>query len=332
MKYDFVAIGDVVTDVFIRLLPENAELEAREGKEPKLCFIFGEKIPFERAYVIPAVGNSANAAVSAARLGLRAALVSNIGDDRAGEEIIERLGVENVDASYVIKQKGKVSNCHYVLWYKDDRTILIKHEAYEYHLPALDEPRWIYFSSVGEGALRFHDEVVAYMEAHPNVKLAFQPGTFQIKQGAKGLARVYQHSEVIMCNREEAQAILGIENPDIATLAAAMHALGPKIVVITDGVKGAYASQGGMIWFMRNYPDPKPPYERTGAGDAFSSTFVAALALGKSIEEALMWAPINSMSVVQYVGAQEGLLRQSQLERFLASAPNDYKPKVFAKL
>ncbi|MEK7150598.1 MAG: carbohydrate kinase family protein [Patescibacteria group bacterium] len=330
MKYDFIAIGDVVTDAFIRLLPESAELQ--DGPEKKLCFLFGEKVPFENSYVIPAVGNSANAAVAASRLGLSTAFVTNIGDDRAGDETIERLKTENIIADYVIKQKGKVTNYHYVLWYQDDRTILIKHEAYEYHLPALEEPRWIYFSSVGAGALRYHDEVVAYMQVHPNVKLAFQPGTFQIKQGAGGLADVYKHSEIIMCNREEAQAILGIDNPDIATLACAMHVLGPKIVVITDGIKGAYASQGGTIWFMRNYPDPKPPYERTGAGDAFSSTLVVALALGKSLEEALMWAPINSMSVVQYVGAQQGLLRKSALERYLASAPRDYKPIVFAKI
>ena len=97
--------------------------------------------------------------------------------------------------------------------------------------------------------------------------------------------------------------------------------------MITDGVRGAYASDGVTIWFMPPYPDPKPPYERTGAGDAFSSTFVAALALGKNIEEALRWAPINAMSVVQYIGAQEGLLSRGKLEEYLERAPADYYPK-----
>ena len=100
-----------------------------------------------------------------------------------------------------------------------------------------------------------------------------------------------------------------------------------KIVVITDGTKGAYAYDGQDAWFMPPYPDPLPPYERTGAGDAFSSTFVAGLAMGKTIEEALMMAPINSMSVVQKIGAQEGLLTLLELEKYLERAPEDYKPR-----
>ena len=82
---------------------------------------------------------------------------------------------------------------------------------------------------------------------------------------------------------------------------------------------------------MPMYPDPKPPFERTGAGDAFSSTFVVALASGLRIEEALRWGPINSMSVVQYVGAREGLLSRYKIEKFLENAPPDYLPKLRTK-
>ena len=105
------------------------------------------------------------------------------------------------------------------------------------------------------------------------------------------------------------------------------HDLGPKIVVITDGPKGAYAYDEESFYFMPPYPDPKPPLERTGAGDAFSSTFVVALALGLSVPDALRWAPINSMSVVQDVGARAGLLTREKLEEYLARAPEDYKPQ-----
>ncbi len=100
-----------------------------------------------------------------------------------------------------------------------------------------------------------------------------------------------------------------------------MHKLGPKIVVITDGPRGAYTFDGNEKWHMPMYPDPAPPVDRTGAGDSFSSTFTAALALGKTIPEALSWGPINSMSVVQYIGAQRGLLARETLESFLANAP-----------
>jgi ribokinase len=106
-----------------------------------------------------------------------------------------------------------------------------------------------------------------------------------------------------------------------------LHELGPKIVVITDGPKGAYAYSENKAWFMPIYPDPKPPVQRTGAGDAFASTFTAACILEKSVEEALFWAPINPMSVIQQSGAQFGLLPRERLEYFLAQAPQEYAPR-----
>ena len=106
-----------------------------------------------------------------------------------------------------------------------------------------------------------------------------------------------------------------------------MQGLGPKTAVLTDGREGAYAANGKNVWFMPIYPDPKPPYERTGAGDAFSSTFVAALALDMSVGDALRWAPVNAMSVVQKIGAREGLLTSAEIEDYLRKAPSDYKPK-----
>ena len=102
------------------------------------------------------------------------------------------------------------------------------------------------------------------------------------------------------------------------------------MAVITDGPKGAYADDGNEVWFITMYPDSKAPVDRTGAGDAFASTFTSAIALGKSIPEALSWGPINSMSVVQYIGAQEGLMPREQLEKHLADAPENYKPQKIA--
>ena len=106
-----------------------------------------------------------------------------------------------------------------------------------------------------------------------------------------------------------------------------MHELGPEIVVVTDGAKGAYAYDGKEYLFIPIYPDPKPPYSRTGAGDAFASTTVSALALGQTLEKALAWAGINSMAVVQQVGANVGLLTREKLEEYLAKAPENYKAR-----
>ena len=159
----------------------------------------------------------------------------------------------------------------------------------------------------------------------PETKLAFQPGTFQIKMGRDALKGLYAATEVFACNKEEAQNILGVGEIDIKTLLKNMHSLGPKIVLITDGRNGAYAFDGTQMLKVPMYPDPKPPVDRTGAGDAMASTFVAALALGKPLQEALLWGPINSMAVVQEIGAQKGLLSREALERYLAEAPPEYR-------
>jgi ribokinase len=105
----------------------------------------------------------------------------------------------------------------------------------------------------------------------------------------------------------------------------ALHELGPQIVVVTDGPNGSYASYDYKLVQIPNYPDPAPPLDRTGAGDAFASTIVAALAQGESMDTALTWAPINSMSVVQKLGAQAGLLHKDELKKYLAEAPEWYK-------
>jgi len=328
MQYDFIAIGDMVTDAFIRLKNPAAHIDIDKDVR-EICMRFADKIPYEEVYVIPAVGNSANAAVSAARLGLKSAYVSNIGDDNFGKECMATFKKEKIGTEFIKINKGKKTNYHFVLWFDDDRTILVKHHSYKYELPDIGEPRWIYFSSIGEEAVDFHDTIVSYLDKHPKIKLAFQPGTFQIKIGSDRLKKVYARSELFFCNKEESQRILNSKENDIKKLLKGVNHLGPKITVITDGKEGAYVydEYEDKYWSMPIYPDPAPPYERTGAGDSFSSTFTVALGLGLPVKEALKWGPINSMSVVQKVGAREGLLTRRELEQFLRDAPKDYFPK-----
>ena len=324
---DIIAIGDTVVDAFIRLVDAHLEeADHIKTEEQQLCMPFATKIPYESVTVIPAVGNSANAAVASARLGLKTGLVTFLGNDVNGRECKFALENENICTEFLIMENGKFTNYHYVLWFKDERTILIKHETFKTYLPDIGKPKWVYLSSLGEHAKDLHFEIAAYIAKNPEVKLAFQPGTFQIKMGAELLKDVYAKTEFFCCNVEEAQKISGNTSHDLPTLLLAMQNLGPKIVCITDGKKGSFMRENDQNYFMPIYPDTKPPYERTGAGDAFCSTFVAALALGATPVEALSWGPINSMNVVQYVGAQKGLLKLDQIKEILANCPTDYFP------
>lgn len=330
-KLDFLAIGDIVTDAFIRI--KDAHINCNINQEDcELCMRFGDKVPYESVDVVRAVGNSANAAVSAARLGLVSGLVSDLGGDQNGKECLAELKKNKIVTGYITIHKKMQTNYHYVLWYGSDRTILVKHQEYPYKLPKIKFPKWVYLSSLAENTLPYHEALLQALKNQPDINLVFQPGTFQMKMGVEKLRGLYERTYLFFCNVEEAKRILKIGEIAISTeeLLKKMCVLGPKIVVITDGPKGAYAYDGKEAWFMPPYPDPLPPLQRTGAGDAFASTFTSALALGKTIPEAMSWAPINSMSVVQQVGAQKGLLSLEKLEEYLKNAPKDYKPKKLA--
>lgn len=326
-KLDFVAVGDITTDAFIELKHACLKPGSADEESRLLCMNFGDKIEYEDVVVVPAVGNSPNAAVSAHRLGLKSALATNLGDDDFGKEDIETLEKEGIITDYINVHPGKKSNYHYVLRYKAERTILVKHYEYEYALPQFDTPpAWLYLSSLGENSIPFHHEIADFLKNNKDVKLAFQPGTFQIKLGYETLKDLYQETELFFCNKEEAQRILESDDNDIKNLLKGMREKGPNIVVITDGPDGANAYDGNEMWHMPMYPDPAPPVDRTGAGDSFSSTFTAALALGHDIQTALSWGPINSMSVVQHIGAQKGLVTKDELEKYLQEAPKNYVP------
>lgn len=331
-QFDIVFIGDVTNDAFIRL--KDAHIHCKiNHHECELCLPFGEKVPFEYVKIIKAVGNAANTSVAASRLGLHTAIISNVGDDQNGKECRIELAKNGVDTSYLKENKNKPTNYHFVLWYDVDRTILVNHVEYEYHLPKFPAPKWLYLTSVGANTLSYHQEIIEYLNNNPKVKLAFQPGTYQIKLGYKELEKIYSRADVFLVNKEEAIKILidaGKAGPnfkeDPKSLLKNLANLGPKIVVITDGPKGSYMYDGDHSYHMPIYPDSRPPLERTGCGDAWAGTFVSALAMGKTPLEALVFAPVNPMSVAQFIGSQEGLLKLDQMKWWLERAPEDYRP------
>jgi sugar/nucleoside kinase (ribokinase family) len=325
---DFLSIGGTVVDTFIKLKDAKVNCDINE-ENCTISMRFADKIPFEFSKVVPAVGNSANAAVSAARLGLKTAYVTGLGDDRRGQDCLEVFKKEGISTDYISVVAGAETPDNYVLWYDRDRTILVKYADFGSELPnPLPKTRALYVSSISEKNIGIHDDIADWLEGAPDILLAFQPATFQMKAGVERLKRMYARTNVFICNKEEYQRILGTKEESEKKLMEMMRELGPKILFLTDGPNGAYAMSEEGAWKIPVHPDGEHAYERTGAGDAFSSTAVAALLLGKSVPEALTWGPVNSASVVQKVGAQEGLLTHEELLAKLASAPQSYKPEA----
>lgn len=322
-QVDFLAIGDITTDAFITLQDAQVHCDINNAN-CTICMNFGDKIPYKSVTVVPAVGNSANASVAAARLGLSSGLLAWTGDDQNGKDCLVQLKKEGVATGLLQIEKNKKTNYHYVLSYDAERTILVNHTEFSYSLPAFPAPKMLYISSLAPNSEAYHQQITAYTQQHPDIIVVFQPGTFQMQLGYEKLQELYKRTNIFFCNVEEAQRILGNESRDVSMLLKEMHARGPKIIVITDGPKGAFMYDGSNTYNVPMYPDPKPPVERTGAGDAFASTFAAFYMAGMSPEECLLRAPINSMSVVQEIGAQKGLLTRDQLESYLQNKPESY--------
>lgn len=321
MQYDFVAFGDIVIDAFIKL--SDAEELTNHGVR-ELCVRFGEKVPFESVTEVLSVGNGPNAAVAAHKLGLKEGLVVHVGDDLNGQRCIDDLASRGIDTSLISRDAGYKTNYHYVLQFGPERTILIKHELYPYKLPHFDTPpKWFYLTSLPFETLDHQLEIARYAKENA-VKIAFQPGTFQIKLGTEKLKEVYEATEIFFCNKEEAQTILGSTEQDVKKLMESIRALGPKIVVVTDGPHGSNILDDSGAWHMPMYPDPAPPVSRTGAGDATASTTVSYLIKGLEPKEALMRGLINAASVVQGVGAQTKLLTDAEVEEWYSRKPADF--------
>lgn len=330
-RLDFIGIGDTVTDTFIEL--QDAWIENDNPRQKKeLCMRFGDKIPYLNEVVVKGVGNAPNATHAAMKLGLKTGVITDVGDDEIGQQTLKAFAENGIETKNITIHPGEKTNHNYILRYQEERTILVQHHEYDYKLPEFEAesgPKWLYLSSLSNNSISYHHKIAEFIKNHPETKLVFQPGTFQIKLGSKEISDLYQVTELFFCNKDEAQKILETENPDIKDLLKNIFALGPKKVIITDGPAGAYVYDGQEFWHGTMYPDRAKPVDRTGAGDSFSATFTVAIALGKSVKEALMWGPINSMNVVQYIGAQKGHLTQEELLDYLEKRPEDYEPKQF---
>ncbi len=320
-----LCVGDIITDAFIKLSEEYTDESTNKNGNKQIGFELGAKLPYDEVEIVEAVECSPNAAVSMSRLGLSTSLMSWLGDDEPGKGMVTYLDKEGVGTNDLVVEQGMKSNYHYVMRYKDDRTKLQRFEDYSYEWKApARTPDWLYVGVLGEKTWPLHEAMLEYLNQNPNIKLAFQPGMYHLMWGAEKLAGFYKRAHVVIMNREEAVQVTNGDHASVSDLADKLHELGVDQAIITDGKDGAYASFDSRLVSMPNYPDIAPPYDRTGAGDAFASTLVAALALGQDMETALRWAPINSMNVVQQLGAQAGLQTRQQIEEWLEKAPSDY--------
>ncbi len=318
-RYDILSIGDTTTDVFLDIHEATVHCELK-SHECLFCITYADKVPVERFTEVHAVGNAANNANGSARLGLRTAIWTILGDDRNGAAARHVFREEGVETRCVETDRRRGTNFSAVLNFRGERTILVYHEDRRYRFPKLPASSWIYLTSMGKGWERIIPGLLKHLKAS-GARFGFNPGTHQMKSGLDVLKPLLAVTTAFIVNVEEAQRILQKPSRDISLLLRTLVKHGPKTVVITDGPAGAYGFDGRAEYFMPIYPDPKPVVERTGCGDAFSTGFLAAQVYTDAMTEGMQWGAANARMVVQYIGAREGLQTKGQILRTLRSFP-----------
>jgi len=320
-ELELLSVGDVTMDVF--MTPTESEALCHiDDKDCLICFSYGEKIPV-KTIETSVGGNAANNVVGATRLGVKAGLVSTLGGDTIGNQIVEKLESEGVDLSFVVQQPEAGSNYSTIINYGGERTIFSYHapRSYEFpvHLPATP---WIYLTSMGESFSPFYNHFVEFVKKNKDVKLAFNPGSRQLRAGNEALDPIMKVCHVIYVNRKEAEKLTGMgrsQGKD-KELLQALSAKGPKIVIITAGGDGSFVYDSINNKYYKAGVLPLDAYERTGAGDSFGAGCISALVKGKSFKEALLWGTVNAASVIGYTGSQKGLLKEDEIPIWLERA------------
>ncbi|HEY6737188.1 MAG TPA: carbohydrate kinase family protein [Candidatus Saccharimonadia bacterium] len=314
-----LTFGAATQDVFLtgKALHARRDVRTRDYVE---TFPLGAKVDVENVYYDTG-GGATNAAVTFARQGLEVGYVGKIGHDPAGAEVMRALGKEGVAVDRVVTD-GKLSTGFSVIMVASngERTIL-SHRGASHDLKAKDiairtlEADWFYISSLA-GNLDLLGKLLKHANNH-GIQVALDPGQGELAQ-LKKLRALLPLVTVIKANAEELRTLFGGDN--LADTVARAHGTCPYVVG-TNGPTGSYAAIAGRLYQAGAYQKVKV-VDRTGAGDAFGSGFVAALAKGLPVEDALSLGSANATGVVAQFGAKTGILKTSRIKRMKVKVSN----------
>ncbi len=307
--YDVITIGSSTRDVFLvskafRLI-KSEKFSTGIGE----CVALGSKIDVDKM-VLTTGGGGTNSAATFRRLAnLKTAIVTRLGDDESGRDILNGLALDGVDISILTVVKKAYSGYSTLLTTVDgERTVLV-HRGVSAEFNVNEMPwnkmktEWIYLTSLA-GNTTLATKIAQFAKKN-KIKLVYNPGAQELKKGLRVLSPILKNLTVLILNMEEAQLLTRLSTRDVKKLVEKI-ALPGLTVVITNGPNGAYAALDGTIWFAR--PRNLKTVSRTGAGDAFGSALVSSLIAGKGIDEALQIGIINAESVIQSYGAKIGIL------------------------
>ncbi len=318
--YDIITVGSATVDALVRT--EFYEMVHDKKKKECIAYPVGTKI-LMREMVLTTGGGGTNTAVALARLGHKVAFLGKLGSKYNSSRVIQELRKEKVDTSLIIRSKTGRTGYSIVLdSKKHDRTILAFKGSNndlrfsEIKLKKL-KTKWFYFSTMIGTSFRTLEKLASFAKKH-NIKIAFNISSYLAKKGEKFLGSILKKTDILILNKEEASLLSG-KKGKVGDLLKKLSKLGPKIVAITDGKKGAYAYD--CKYFYYGKPHNVKIVETTGAGDAFASSFLSGIIKKNDIEFALNLGMTNAESVIQHHGAKDILLTYNEALKAMKKRP-----------
>lgn len=338
---DIITIGSATVDVFVRCDDANiVSVCSTDKKSEFMSYPYGSKIDITN-FDSTVGGGGVNTAVNFANLGYSTGAIFKIGDDIYAKGVLAGVQNKNIDLSNIIQDKNVSTGFSIILVsFQGDRTVLAHRGANaqikksEINFDALKDVKFIYIAPLNGDSNKVIEPIVDFANEN-DIKICFNAGTTSIKKGFNYLKRILEEAHVVVMNKEEAMMSTKIQvrpdtadkkyscekiHPDIVKMLEMLKTRKNQIIVITDGGNGAYAYDGKNLYCCPIFEGEV--VSTLGAGDAFASTFSAAMSrTNMDILKSLMYASVNSASVVSKFGATEGLLTFEEIEDKLSKHP-----------
>lgn len=340
--FDVITIGSATMDVFVECDDANiVSVSTKDKKSDFLSYPYGYKMEVSD-FASNVGGGGVNTALNFSNLGFETSAICKIGDDIYSRGVLVALGKSSLNLDNIIQDNTVSTGFSIILLsFQGDRTVLAQRGANatlkksEINFEAIKNARFLYIAPLSGESNRVLTSIVEFAEEN-NVKVCFNAGTTSIKRGFEYIKKIIDTAEVVVMNKEEASMCTKIEvrpdtreknfsheliHPDVKEMLKKLKVGKEQIIVITDGKNGAYAYDGDSFYQCDNFP--AKVVSTLGAGDSFSSTFCAALSKTDSnIGKSLMYASVNSASVVSHFGASEGFLTFDEIEQRLKENPD----------
>jgi len=312
MKHHILTIGGATWDV---LLTTNECYLLPGGSGKLLGFPYGGKVDVSKA-VYGFGGGAANVAVGLSKLGLKTSIITRLGNDWRGREVVKNLQHYKIDTTKVQKDKKMVTPLSFVITSCGPRDhVVFVDRAASQNLQIPRQPdktaTWLYLTSLAAPTWSVSLGKLFRASKARGVKVFWNPGSKQLHE-FEFLKKLLPYVTILNVNKEEAE-LLAHKKTSVPDLLKYLKSLGPQAVLITAGAAGAYYFDGNQILYRAALK--VKPVNTTGAGDAFGSGFLAGLIQTGDAKQAMHWGMLNSSSVITDHGAQKGLLSLKDVTR-----------------